>query len=392
MTKKKLYGPTNRPQPRTPFFKEERAGDTSQQPLPQSLIPPEVQEHIKHNYPLPNSGGKAQTKSSKERKGRLAQRNATSSPRASRREKKPLTPDRSLSSPLSTHSTTTHSPPSTYAQSIVPFTHSTVDNASLGPPAGSYGHPLDLSHCARSSGPHLTAGDPLAQQPHFLASPPSLPRVGYLPYPCELPTNDPVGTYDGSNVSSLGTTTPSPRTGEMDSPSPSHVQSNVTDPWAQVYPSALTSVLPEWSDYPAAVVPFPAFGAYSEGSSHSRGEQFCMPEAYFPDTQLLYPGRRDPGPEYTPASSLVSAGSSPTNTALSAGTFGSDGMNVHAAATIASQPLGLNNGPVTDTHLPQFFPSSSSSLSAMINPRIDVYSHYGGGTSSGSMYYTPEGM
>lgn len=138
-------------------------------------------------------------------------------------------------------------------------------------------------------------------------------------------------------------------------------------------------------------MPFPAFGAYSEGSSHTRGEQSCMPEAYFPDTELLYPGCRGLSTEYTSAP-LISAGSYTMHTALSVGTFGSGGMNVLAEATTAPQPLGLNNGPVTDTHLPQFFPSSSSSLSAMINPRINADPSYRGGNSSGSMYCTPEGI
>ncbi len=273
------------------------------------------------------------------------------------------------------HSNTSLASLSPHTQPAISSTHSAANNTLMGSLISSYDRPQGLSYYAHSNGPNPTTSGTLAQQPQFIASPPSLPRVDYLPYACELPTNDPVSTYIGSNVSSLGGTTPSPRTGEMDSPSLSHVQSIAIDPWAQIYPSDVPPVPPQWSDYQAVITPSPAIGAYGEGSSHSREQQFCLPEAYLPCTELLYPVRQDPNTdtEYM-STSLTSAGSSPTHTAISVGSYGSDAMNVHAEATLASQPLGLNNGPVADTDLPQFFPSSSSSLSAMINPRIHIYS------------------
>lgn len=115
LTKKKLYGSANYP-PRTPFFTDERPDPGSYRVPAQPLIPLDVEEYINHNYPLSNSGGKAQTKAKEGRKIRLMQRNAMGS-QPVRREKTlssnrvlpDAQPSSSLSSPLDVgHSTTVH--------------------------------------------------------------------------------------------------------------------------------------------------------------------------------------------------------------------------------------------------------------------------------------------
>ena len=75
LTKKKLYGSANYP-PRTPFFTDERPDTGSYRVPAQPLIPLDVEEYIDHNYSLSNSGGKAQTGAREGRKIRLMQRNA----------------------------------------------------------------------------------------------------------------------------------------------------------------------------------------------------------------------------------------------------------------------------------------------------------------------------
>jgi len=115
LTKKKLYGSANYP-PRTPFFTDERPDTGSYRVPTQPLIPLDVEEYINHNYPLSNSGGKAQTRAKEGRKIRLMQRNSMG-PQPVRRGKTfssncvlpDAQPSSSLSSPLNVgHSATAH--------------------------------------------------------------------------------------------------------------------------------------------------------------------------------------------------------------------------------------------------------------------------------------------
>ncbi|KAF9449215.1 hypothetical protein P691DRAFT_774816 [Macrolepiota fuliginosa MF-IS2] len=402
LTKKKLYGSINHTPPRTPFFKDERVDGTPQHAPQQPLIPPEVQEYINHNYPVSKSGGKVQTKSKEERRIRLAERKATSPPRAPRREKKTLKTDQPHSSPASSHNSIPLSPVSPHIPSL---THTAIDGPTVTPLA----MPYSPGYHTPTDGSYI-ATDSTLSQPQPLASPSFSPNIDILPQTQPTDLSD---TYAMSGpltlASGFDTPIPSfagvlrPHSTPISQHQPSSVQSCAANTWTS---SDAQLSLYQWDDSPAAA-PHTFKGGYVERSGeavldgiatreeyllpemvpqHNPGinqsslERFQMPDytatdgngthyACSPASAFLY---MDGGPELNRASTTLPTTSN-INTNAQVILSRSMGFDYAHAMPLNGHVQAEHSG-VTITPLYEFHHSSSSSLSAMINPSLSTFS------------------
>lgn len=402
LTKKKLYGSASRTPPYTPFFKDERVDGTPQEASLQSLIPPEVQEYINHNYPLSNLAGKVPARSREDRRSRSAQRSATSPPRASRRDAKRLViSDQSLRSPSpsSSYYSTPLPPLSPPTGCDTPLAFEKAKRTAAAPLVIPYSHPQGC-HASPDGLQSISSG--VSSQPQSLASSPFSPHIIDLPTTQTTDFSDPCSLL---NASPLGLSMSRPFAGPL-STAPnieyqhSTIHSAVTDSWTTAYTNDMNHVQPNlyrWGE--TAGTPQHPLSAYVEGSGGSMsggmalGEECILPETVpFQDTganqipmKQFYTDTDRVGIHYgysPPFSSVADQELHPTNTTLST-TIGSDAST--GGENVISQSTGLDCAPAINPDAQQpstgvtvnpyeFHHYSSSSLSAMINPSLATFS------------------
>ncbi|KAF5349965.1 hypothetical protein D9756_009077 [Leucocoprinus leucothites] len=386
LTKKKLYASTSHPPPRTPFFSNEPADTGPPQAPSQPLIPRDVEEYISHSYPLSNSGGRVQTRARGERKNRLALRNTTS-PKPTQKGK--VAHKGSLS--FSDHVTTAIPPPSphtTYNPTPSPMSFIPSDVVlSVGPcePASSQNaSSVDsyISSTGTTHEPKPISGPLQPLQPDGYGQP-TLPHLtstlaaSYGTSTAFGPSTLPPATTHNPCIegAAIGTATTS---------SIEATQCTGINSWTQ--PASLGS------DH---LVPYRWGGHHdfmASSSSHASGDnveyqgdmnvtQLLGNEntqeagSYLPvPPQYFCPNPSDTGANFDQSHALPDSEPSRANTMMSTMSGGGDNIPVNSPEEAIPQPStsfchGSRAGLELDS-LPRFYPSSSSSLSAMINPRL----------------------
>lgn len=377
LTKKNLPGPSNHPPPRATLFTSERPDNTLPQAPSQPLIPGDVEEHLKHTYPLENPGGKSQTRSRDERRERLVQRNTTNSPPARIRKAtlNPSLPDYAtlLLPPVSPY--TTHNMSSSEGLSkdpamvppLVPLDLADLDTCSLG--SSHFPPIIDLPSTLASACSPETRVDSCS--PLISTRSPIHPVSRYN-----------IALHDPSSLSALSMHNTRPE-GVGDIATCSQVLSAHMCPTG-TYALPLGTVDPvsyHWDSYN---------GLFTSPSSHASGgyddyqgglDPTCLETNYSASEtpsyspaqpQSFYHNHQDSGANYhSPPPPLLDPGLSPSSSTVS---------SVAVAGVTTSQALGLDyRTSLPDSDLPQFHHTTSSSLSAMINPKLENSFSPGGG-------------
>lgn len=294
--------------PRTPFFTDERPETSSYRVPTQPLIPLDVEEYINHNHPLSNSGGKAQTRAREGRKTRLMQRNAMGSQPA--RRGKTLSSNR-----------------------VLPDAQ----------PSSSLSSPLNVGHSATA---HMI--DPLAASYNTFG--PSTHLLVTTHGPCKTPVDTTIATIAECSWDNWEQTV------SQDS---HHPQSSC-----------------QWGTYLGSINSHAQESWHPEGDDNAGETRTYLPIAPpylsldLSDTDVnfskssvnLQENRLNQSMiDVNVASVTMNEGASPPITAEGVVPQLSEGFSYGSISRLESPNL-----------LPQFHHTSSSSLSAMINPRLDT--------------------
>lgn len=388
LTKKKLYGSANRPTSITPFFKEEPTNNSPQSTLLQPTEPPEVQKHSSQTSP---SSGKVQTRSRESRKNRQTTRTTISPSRTCRSGKKSSrSPGSGNSLPLPT------SPPSPTQCSI----HSSYSDASTATAADA---PVGL--CDNRCG-----SQNLQTHRRELTFSHTDVREGSQPLPSQPPTlgsNNGTPDYSGPYLTSTDImtfeTSLSPRFGgQAPLVEPSiFLQSNIDYTWNSSYnnnnntntnPAPVNSF--PWSSNSEMIMPSHDLGTplHAEADNHQNSTPQTLSSSpgmvsYISSEPILsnhlaantaeqqqqqygpesYDGPKTIGPE---SRSPTHALPIPTATACFSDNIYFGGlMTPHDEASSLTDRKHDYYYTAMDSS-PQFYHSSSSSLSAMIIPQI----------------------
>lgn len=368
LTKKKLYGTINHLPPPVPFFKDERTNTRSQRASLQPPMAREVQEYVGHNNLPSNSGGRAQTKSREGRKNRLAQRNATSPPRAARKGK------RSDSSPLSSNNPTPSVSPSSPTRNPAYSAHGHTGVAAVASSVGSCDSAQDRD--GHQTPDPVAPSTHLPQGPQPMSSNISALNADNLPYTTQTEMPDFSGTYVAFNNSALtlAVTSPSPRLREqgVSYSEAQTIQSRADYSWNLPHRSLAQANPFPWGRPEEMIVPSHLISAYGEvnGPNSTPESVSTSPEMVpYISSEHFYSNHPEFGAEYGSYGSVVGPEWSPAATTVSTTSCGSD-ASVNILGT-TPQAFGFTYDSTAEP-LPQFYHSSSSSLSAMINPRLDT--------------------
>lgn len=326
-----------------------------------------MQKHISHTFPSGNSGGKVQTRSKEGRKNRQAQRTASSPSHTSRGGKN------STRSPIPSNNLPAPIQPSSPTQRSVHSSYSDASTITTAAPAGLCGsssqnlqghRDLTFSHTDVTQGPQ-----PLPSHPPALGSSNGTPdySVSYL-------TSSDITTFETSLTSHLGELTP------FAEPS-LFVQSNIDYTWHSPYPnSAQVNSFP-WRDDGAMIIPSHVLSGHLHAEADGRdstpqtlsSSQGMMP--YISSEHVLSNHLANTAEHGSYGLAVSPECRSPSLTARAPSTSTScvgDNVSGMMADDASNSDLNYDYYYTTMDSLPQFYHSSSSSLSAMITPKIQT--------------------
>ncbi|KAJ3569560.1 hypothetical protein NP233_g4963 [Leucocoprinus birnbaumii] len=391
LTKKKLYSSASRPPARTPFVSDEPTNKPHQAPS-RPLIPRDVEEYITQSHSLSNPGGKVQMKYKEERRIRLTQRNITN-PQPARKGKSSPSP---LSFAIHRPNTMTPPPPQPICGTFAPNTRSNPSDVVLQ--GALYEVPRSSSSSFLDHGktsnivPQDSIGSSSGRLPptvYDLHIPPSL--VGSISL--STASNNPTASPEPLTDFSLSTHNP-PIGGAATSISHSWKATHFTgtESWAQSASQASDPpVSYRWNraedhDFIAPVSSHPLNGCVEcqdgTGTTVLEGNENTQEAgSYLLDQpQYFCPNRLDVSVNSSQSHVLPIPESNHAKVkALTSATTGANsGMSeVDSEERITQTSMLFYRGLSKEQELysmPQFYPSSSSSLSAMINPRPDGFS------------------